>query len=1327
MSTKDRILFLITFFLFSSNLFAQSVAYDSIIQANARQSLLISANELGQYNWSNCYSKLPRDLVVFETSTPGALAWAGFSGGLKVGSSWQGDYGSGTCQGLYGYASVRKWIGSGETTQLFDTINVRFSPKKLSSVAIVGKPLQNYVITINDAFSRDYISPESYDFHRFQRSLADLGSIGFTTAQLSNVTKISIKAVDPDWAFAINGVWLSSLDNGTSIEPEPPPVPRVENPVVFVPGVGASELKEENARIKWLSPNLYYMGDDLEDLKLPSNRNIFATDVFRGSSNQIYLNNRFPATFYQKLLTNFFTSTNGLGLSLKEYEVAGIPAFRTTSGCDIEHQDNTDENLKPKLFVFAYDWRRNNVETAAALKDYIGCVKRFYPNKKVRIVAHSMGGLVARRYALNYPNDDAVDKIITIGTPFLGAPRGIHSLETGSFLATAFGGSPAECGIDGECLAAWAVNRTFANKLKSAMETFPGPLQLLPSWYYYRLNQIETNSSYLSVRKSDFSKAVDYNYAEARDWLNERHAIQPGDIAQAFHMETHQGLQDDWRQGTGNIKFYHIYGQQSSNVTVGRVEFSKQVSCIPINLNCFDGDYFKPIPTNGDGTVPLLSSRRISSQDNFNATQAKRYIENARTHPLEEDNRTKNDSAEHTKLTENSRVQKRIEKILLNDDDYSEDDATIADNNDPITQGLANTDSKLAPTSETQSFYVSLHNVTGYHLGPGPSSPDFASTTSGPNGSQAIPIGENAVWLGLPATGGYYVSFYGDGSPMKIQVLKGFDYDRLEQQFQYIDVVIPSGAVARLYLTPFGLPRLTYDADNDGTFDTDVDYTVFVEEENAKDLEVPVVSFDYQTQAAGKLVTLSATDNLSGVRQIYYSLDGQQFNEYIEPVAVNAGQNLFVFAEDNNRNRTGIGQIDVAGTTYSIGNRIWFDVNNDGKINQNEFPEEIGINGVSVSLFADTNGDGQPDNLTQPLKTTTTSNGYYRFGGLNAGIYVVRVNPVNFADNGILQGYLNTTIQTSDDTDSDSTQAGENGILPNGQRNNIQNVGVLSGSITLGPNLSEPQNETDVSGSDKGEFDKYSNLTVDFGFYRLGLSGTVWNDTGNRNGYLDNGENGLANYRVKLFQSSGEIPVGNDGILGTSDDSTGGILTDANGIYTFQGLENGDYSVKVTRQFANASPQTSVNPNDNADSDNNGSLDADSPESAQISSLPVTISSANRGLLENTRINEFAGLTENPTVDFGLFFTPTAANANVSGKIVNLSGNGINRAIVKIQSTTGSFTKTGSTNNFGRFNFTDIPAGNDYIITVNHKRYVFESQLISVEDSIGGIIISSNN
>ena len=40
---------------------------------------------------------------------------------------------------------------------------------------------------------------------------------------------------------------------------------------------------------------------------------------------------------------------------------------------------------------------------------------------KVDIIAHSMGGLVARQFISEYPKNNCIDKVITIGTPFQGS------------------------------------------------------------------------------------------------------------------------------------------------------------------------------------------------------------------------------------------------------------------------------------------------------------------------------------------------------------------------------------------------------------------------------------------------------------------------------------------------------------------------------------------------------------------------------------------------------------------------------------------------------------------------------------------------------------------------------------------------------------------------------------------------------------------------------------------------------------------------------------------------------------------------------------------
>jgi hypothetical protein len=79
------------------------------------------------------------------------------------------------------------------------------------------------------------------------------------------------------------------------------------------------------------------------------------------------------------------------------------------------------------LFTFPYDWEKSNKISAEKLKQKIQQIKNQTAMPKVDLVAHSMGGLVARHYiqSENYLED--VDQVITMGTPHLGSPEATSS------------------------------------------------------------------------------------------------------------------------------------------------------------------------------------------------------------------------------------------------------------------------------------------------------------------------------------------------------------------------------------------------------------------------------------------------------------------------------------------------------------------------------------------------------------------------------------------------------------------------------------------------------------------------------------------------------------------------------------------------------------------------------------------------------------------------------------------------------------------------------------------------------------------------------------
>jgi len=78
------------------------------------------------------------------------------------------------------------------------------------------------------------------------------------------------------------------------------------------------------------------------------------------------------------------------------------------------YRDSTNNDLSQP--IGDGDNKRIN-DYALILKNVADCVMYLTDSKKVKIIAHSMGGLVTRGYIKNYGGDQYVDKVVLIGTP----------------------------------------------------------------------------------------------------------------------------------------------------------------------------------------------------------------------------------------------------------------------------------------------------------------------------------------------------------------------------------------------------------------------------------------------------------------------------------------------------------------------------------------------------------------------------------------------------------------------------------------------------------------------------------------------------------------------------------------------------------------------------------------------------------------------------------------------------------------------------------------------------------------------------------------------
>ena len=134
--------------------------------------------------------------------------------------------------------------------------------------------------------------------------------------------------------------------------------------------------------------------------------------------------------------------------------------------------------------------------------------------------------------------------------------------------------------------------------------------------------------------------------------------------------------------------------------------------------------------------------------------------------------------------------------------------------------------------------------------------------------------------------------------------------DPPSQAVRYLDVDIPSGvnAILQSPAEGIGLEWLRYDADGDGDFESIVQPTAEVTGDAAKDITPPNILMEAREQVSKSIITLSADDSESGVKNIYYSLDGMSYQVYTEPFAVDPGQHpvIYAFADDNVANRSRI-------------------------------------------------------------------------------------------------------------------------------------------------------------------------------------------------------------------------------------------------------------------------------------------------------------------------------------------------------------------------------------------------------------------------------------
>ncbi|MCM3077568.1 alpha/beta fold hydrolase [Brevibacillus invocatus] len=323
-------------------------------------------------------------------------------------------------------------------------------------------------------------------------------------------------------------------------------------PVIFIPGIGGSRLEvEENGSISeaWLS-----LGRAMTEYNDPHHRRVLSLMPVREGSVEVKPRVNGIRIFPERA-DEGFRAIQYLTYNTK------IPTAHETS----EQYDSMIKELRKKgylqfrtIYAMPYDWRYSNAENAKHLKEKIDLALQRTGARQVHLVAHSMGGLLVRETLLsNISYQSKVNRIIYMGTPFLGSPRAYQAIKHGYD----FGIPLFDAGTG-----------------KTISEYAPAVYELLPSKKY-----VHASSFLKKNQKANYS----YN-----DLLRDE------DLQVTYLPLLNQAikLHDKWDNKVINVPQYSIIGQGQATL-LGYFFDKATKEFVPFYDN-----------NSGDGTVPYESA-----------------------------------------------------------------------------------------------------------------------------------------------------------------------------------------------------------------------------------------------------------------------------------------------------------------------------------------------------------------------------------------------------------------------------------------------------------------------------------------------------------------------------------------------------------------------------------------------------------------------------------------------------------------------------------------------------------------------------------------------
>jgi Tol biopolymer transport system component/pimeloyl-ACP methyl ester carboxylesterase len=474
-----------------------------------------------------------------------------------------------------------------------------------------------------------------------------------------------------------------------------------------------------------------------------------------------------------------------------------------------------------QVYAFAYDWRLDLEQIAQALDSYL---INTVGAPKVILVGHSLGGLVARQYTANITRAQKVEKVISVGTPYWGAPLTAMHMRRGTIPVDELNYLLFNPDV-----------RDFHRNSPAVMQILPSPAYFQQATPYYVNNHTWFNSY---TATTNFFKNNGQN-SSLLDQAQSRHN-NIDNFNNALHVP------------------YYVLTANHSRVVAAVREFD----CWLGTAKCWEEYLY----ARGDGTVPWVSARLSGLAGDWSgAAEVCTFTTGAVT-------------KEHSQLLADSNVIADVKRIIQGQAPQycagASALATLTSEPDSLIQvALWGAARVIVTDSQGRSVYLNADRllINEIPMASYQAAEDSVFITLPASDTYTLILAqENDMPLQLRIS--------------DFQAESVEDLYEAQARAVFINVPTAAGGLASLFLDPsanLSTLQLAVDLNNNGIPDHTLPPSAVLDAAESQDITMPVTTIAVQG-SAGPLafytgpvtVSLAADDVGSGVYRTEYSLDG---------------------------------------------------------------------------------------------------------------------------------------------------------------------------------------------------------------------------------------------------------------------------------------------------------------------------------------------------------------------------------------------------------------------------------------------------------------------